>query len=62
MAAKRRSPVTGPLLTFGLMVGSVVAVGTIAHVFDARQRAAETTTQAVTASSSDSSHQPSTRQ
>ena len=34
MKAKRRSPVTGPLLTFALMVGSIVAVGAIAHVVD----------------------------
>ncbi len=40
MRAKRRSPVTGPLLTFGLMVASVVAVVAISRVFDTRQKAA----------------------
>jgi len=54
MKAKRRSPVTGPLLTFSLMLGSVVAVGAIAHMFDARQKAAEPTVQAVAASAGDS--------
>jgi hypothetical protein len=62
MKAKRRSPVTGPLLTFGLMVASVVAVVAISRVFDTRQKAAaEPAVQAVAASASDSSNQ-NTRQ
>ncbi len=54
MKAKRRSPVTGPLLTFALMVGSVVAVGAIAHMVDSRQKVAAP---AVSAVASDSGQQ-----
>jgi len=54
MKAKRRSPVTGPLLTFALMVGSIVAVGAIAHVVDSRQKPAAP---AVSAVASDTAQQ-----
>jgi hypothetical protein len=59
MKVKRRSPVTGPLLTFGLMVASVVAVGAIAHMVDSRQKAEQSQTTAV---ASDGSQQPVNRQ
>jgi len=39
--AKRRNPVKGPLITFALMVGSIVAVGAIAHIVDANQKPAQ---------------------
>jgi hypothetical protein len=42
-AAKRRNPVKGPLITFALMVGSIAAVGAIAHIVDTKQKAAQTT-------------------
>jgi len=54
MKAKRRSPVTGPLLTFGLMIGSVVAVGAIAHYVDTHQKA-PTPEQTMAASASQAS-------
>jgi len=54
MAMKpRRSPARGPLLTFALMIGSVAAVGGIAHYIDTHQKAP--TQQTVSASASDSS-------
>jgi hypothetical protein len=54
MAMKpRRSPARGPLLTFALMIGSVAAVGAIAHYIDTHQKAP--TQQTVSASASDSS-------
>src|SRR5271169_5782318 len=60
MQAKRRSPVTAPLLTFALMIGSIVAVTAIAQYFEAHQKASEqtmsSTEQTVSASASDSSH------
>jgi hypothetical protein len=49
----RRSPARGPLLTFALMLGSVAAVGVIAHYVDSHQKAP--TEQTVSASASDSS-------
>jgi len=59
MAMKpRRSPARGPLLTFALMIGSVAAVGAIAHYIDTHQKAP--TQQTVSASASDSS-QPTNR-
>jgi hypothetical protein len=53
----KRSPARGPLLTFALMLGSVAAVGVIAHYVDSHQKAP--TEQTVSASASDSS-QPNT--
>ena len=52
----KRSPVTGPLLTFALMVASVVAVVAVSRMLDAHQKPAEPTVQPVAASASDSSH------
>ncbi len=57
--AKRRSPVVGPLLTFAIMVGSVVAVAAIAHFVDARQKTSE---QAATTSVASESVQQVNRQ
>ncbi|HEV3018726.1 MAG TPA: hypothetical protein VGY49_06880 [Burkholderiaceae bacterium] len=54
MKAKRRSPVMGPLLTFGLMLGSVGLIVAAAHYLDSNQK---TTEQTVAASASaDPSH------
>ena len=60
MKAKRRSPVMGPLLTFGLMLGSVAAVVGVSRMYEARQ-AQKSTEQTVAASANDASH-PVTRQ
>jgi hypothetical protein len=49
MKAKRRSPVMGPLLTFGLMLGSVGLIIAAAHYLDSHQ---QTTEQTVAASAS----------
>jgi hypothetical protein len=38
--AKRRNPIKGPLITFALMIGSIVAVGAIAHIVDSKQKTA----------------------
>jgi hypothetical protein len=54
--AKRRSPVKGPLMTFALMIGSVVAVGAVAHIFDSRQKTEQPVPAAV---ASDAAHQVS---
>jgi len=43
MSSKQRSPVAGPLLTFALMIGSVAAVGLIAHYIDTHPRSSEPT-------------------
>jgi len=48
MSSKRRSPVAGPLLTFALMIGSVAAVGLIAHYIDTHPRSSEPTVAATT--------------
>ncbi len=48
MSSKRRSPVAGPLLTFALMIGSVAAVGLIAHYMDTHPRSSEPTVAATT--------------
>jgi hypothetical protein len=53
----KRSPVRGPLLTFALMIGSVVAVGAAAHFYDMHQKAQQ---QTVSASAGDSA-QPASR-
>lgn len=56
----RRSPVKGPLLTFALMIGSVAAVGLIAHYYDSHQSKAPTAqTTSVSASSASG---PNTRE
>ena len=51
----KRNPVKGPLLTFGLMIGSVLAVVAISRYFDtAQQKATPQTVQASANSGSDS--------
>jgi len=51
----RRNPAKGPLLTFGLMIGSVLAVVVVSRFFEAPQKAATPTVEASTNSSSASS-------
>ena len=50
----RRSPARGPLLTFALMIGSVLAVVGVSRYFDSHQK---TTSQAVSVSANGSSSQ-----
>lgn len=59
-ATKRRNPVKGPLITFALMIGSVAAVGAIAHMIDARQKAGQNTPETQVATTSAASHQAQT--
>lgn len=42
----RRNPVKGPLVTFGLMIGSVLAVVAISRYFDTPQKATPQTVEA----------------
>jgi hypothetical protein len=51
----KRNPVKGPLVTFGLMIGSVLAVVAISRYFDTPQKAAPQAVQASANSGSDSS-------
>jgi hypothetical protein len=54
----KRSPARGPLLTFGLMIGSVLVVVAVSRYFDFQHRAAA---QAVSASANGSSAQTTGR-
>jgi hypothetical protein len=56
-AAKRRNPIKGPLVTFALMLGSVAAVGAIAHIVDSRQKAEQNITEAQAVAPTSSTHQ-----
>jgi hypothetical protein len=40
MKHERRNPLAGPLITIGLMIGSVVAVGAVAHVIEVHAKPA----------------------
>jgi len=40
---KRRNPLVGPLVTISLMIGSIVAIGALAHLIDTRSKAAAPT-------------------
>jgi hypothetical protein len=51
----KRSPVKGPLVTFGLMIGSVLAVVAISRYFDTPQKATPQTVEASVNSGSTSS-------
>lgn len=51
MMKARRSPARGPLLTFALMIGSVLAVVGVSRYFDSHQK---TTGQSVSANGSSS--------
>jgi len=51
----KRNPVRGPMLTFGLMIGSVLAVVAISRYFDTPQKAAPQTVEASANGGSDSS-------
>jgi hypothetical protein len=51
----RRNPAKGPLLTFGLMIGSVLAVVAISRYFDTPQKASPQTVEASANSASTSS-------
>jgi hypothetical protein len=42
----KRNPARGPLLTFGLMIGSVLAVVAISRYFDTPQKATSQTVEA----------------
>jgi hypothetical protein len=42
----KRSPVKGPLLTFGLMIGSVLVVVAVSRFFDTPQKPAPQTVEA----------------
>jgi hypothetical protein len=56
MMKARRSPARGPLLTFALMIGSVLAVVGVSRYFDSHQK---TTGQTVSVSANGSSSQNS---
>jgi hypothetical protein len=56
-AAKRRNPIKGPLVTFALMLGSVAAVGAIAHIVDSRQKTEQNITEAQAVAPASSTHQ-----
>ena len=43
MKHKRRNPLVGPLVTISLMIGSIVAIGALAHLIDTRSKAAAPT-------------------
>jgi hypothetical protein len=58
MKAKRRSPITGPLLTFGLMLGSIGLVLVAAHYLESPQKSSAQTV----ATSSTASPESNTRQ
>jgi len=51
----RRSPARGPLLTFALMIGSVLAVVGVSRYFDSHQK---TTGQTVSVSASSPAQNP----
>jgi hypothetical protein len=55
--AKRRNPIKGPLVTFALMLGSVAAVGAIAHIVDSRQKTEQNITEAQAVAPTSSTHQ-----
>jgi hypothetical protein len=42
----RRSPARGPLVTFGLMIGSVLVVVAVSRYFDSQQKTTEPTVSA----------------
>ena len=53
----RRSPARGPLLTFALMVGSVLAVVGVSRYFDSHQKTAPTVSVSASGNSAQSSQQ-----
>ncbi len=54
MKAKRRSPISGPLLTFGLMLGSVGLVLVAAHYLESHQKSSAPTVATSATGSTDS--------
>ena len=56
MKTKRRSPIAGPLLTFGLMLGSVGLVLAAAHYLESKSSAPTVATSS-TASTESNTHQ-----
>jgi len=53
----RRSAARGPLVTFGLMIGSVLVVVAVSRYFDSHQK----TTEATVSASANGSSAPNTR-
>lgn len=57
----RRNPAKGPLLTFALMLGSIVAVTAVDRYLEAHRKPAEQSAVAATASAPEASRAPNAR-